>query len=346
MVIYARDGLCGHGTAISARGTSSSGSTPTYGRRPSERRTVGTRSWSDIDKTEGFLTDFEIAELRVCRGLYSKLRSHATMRRRRLLTDTADQEPTGFNPPATTGSTPMQGDAITRTAIFMATKLLMEIAKAQAKNLSTAHIFRGREYGVESFYWVIIYVMYRRALLDDELKKDANGFEELTQEFCTLDYAQSIQKLAIARKERLGHSEGENQCVGVRTLVRCLESYEDPQHRAPTVRFSWNLGMGPRSFLPRPAPLTEAQKAEIASEHSMGVLLAHRLGQEPPTLESVLARLSVNTGPTVQADQLAFLSIASILLLRLGEGEWEAAFHEIEDARSKTAAPTEFMESE
>ncbi|KAI0759456.1 hypothetical protein BD413DRAFT_617751 [Trametes elegans] len=229
----------------------------------------------------------------------------------------------------------------------MATKLLMEIAKAQAKNLSTAHIFRGREYGVESFYWVIIHVMYRRALLDDELKKDANGLKELTQDVCTLYYARSIQKLAIARKERLGQSEGENRCVGVRTLVRCLESYEDPQHCALTVRFSWYLGMGPRTFLPRPAPLIEARKAEIASEHSIRVLLAHRLGQEPPTLESVLSRLNANTGRTVQADQLAFLSIVSVLLLRLGEGEWEAAFQEIEDARKKTAAPTtDFKESE
>ncbi|KAI0764048.1 hypothetical protein BD413DRAFT_200308 [Trametes elegans] len=223
----------------------------------------------------------------------------------------------------------------------------MEIAKTQANNLETAHIFRGREYGVESFYWVIIHVMYRRALLDDELKKDADDLKGLTQEFCTLYYARSIQKLAIARRERLGHSEGENRCVGISALVRCLESYEDPQHCVLSVQFSWNLGMGLRTFLPRPAPLIDAQKAEIASEHSIRVLLAHRLGQEPPTLESVLARLSVNTGPTVQADQLASLSIVSILLLRLGEGEWEAALHEIEDARKKTAAPTtDFKESE
>ncbi|KAI0759423.1 hypothetical protein BD413DRAFT_273931 [Trametes elegans] len=163
MVIYARNDLCDHG--IINRDISAGNilirihaDVRTSTEREKDRGDP-VDTWSDIDETEGFLTDFETAELRVCRGLYSKLWSYATMRRRRLLTDTADQEPTGFNPPATTGSTPMQGDAITRTAIFMATKLLMEIAKAQAKNLSTAHIFRGREYGVESFYWVIIHVM-------------------------------------------------------------------------------------------------------------------------------------------------------------------------------------------
>ncbi|KAI0758423.1 hypothetical protein BD413DRAFT_618146 [Trametes elegans] len=123
---------------------------------------------TDREPPEGFLTDFELAKIA---PTYPPRRYGST--KLELQKDTHEA-------PAA-----KVGDTITGTALFMATTLLQEISRAREEGNRRSRSLEARN-TIESFYWVIFFVLYKRALLNKRLKKKDENYQSLNREFCSL----------------------------------------------------------------------------------------------------------------------------------------------------------------
>ncbi|KAI0768221.1 hypothetical protein BD413DRAFT_716462, partial [Trametes elegans] len=136
---------------------------------------------TDRDPPEGFLTDFELAKIATT---YPPAKGSTRLE---------DQKNTDEAPVA------KAGDTITGTALFMATILLQEISRACMEGQQTITLARAEEHDIESFYWVILFVLYKHALLNERLKKKDENYQSLNKEFCLLYTAKSTGHLADER---------------------------------------------------------------------------------------------------------------------------------------------------
>ncbi|KAI0758367.1 hypothetical protein BD413DRAFT_655961 [Trametes elegans] len=155
---------------------------------------------TDHDPPEGFLTDFELAKI----ATLVKMRdifAPGAYPRNDLLATTRTQGSTKLELQKNTNEAPAAkvGDTITGTALFMATSLLQEISRAREEGQQTITLARGEEHDIESFYWVIFFVLYKRALLNERLKKKGENYQSLNREFCSLYTAKSTGHLADER---------------------------------------------------------------------------------------------------------------------------------------------------
>ncbi|TBU54299.1 hypothetical protein BD310DRAFT_828283 [Dichomitus squalens] len=129
----------------------------------------------DVELTEGFLTDFELAE-----GPWSD-------------------------------DTPKRNDIVTGTFSVMASSLLETIAQATSKGESVAEsVLHLPEHDVESFAWVFLFVVYKSAL---DIAKDGTKAlkEDLQNEFRALFPGISPSTILKAR-DGLRH-RGASDCV-------------------------------------------------------------------------------------------------------------------------------------
>ncbi|KAI0692914.1 hypothetical protein C8T65DRAFT_744929 [Cerioporus squamosus] len=158
------------------------------------------------DLTCGFLTDFEFAsiqppelreravpvEARPLRGGEPPLAGDLNQGRHVYFKTAFEQTPTKTLP----------GDGLTGTAIFMAQAVLEAVSNGQP-------IVRTAEHDLESFCWVIIYVVYKHALDDTETleKIETQNFRNaLLDEFRALFAAYSIADLTGRRAKVMAKS--------------------------------------------------------------------------------------------------------------------------------------------
>ncbi|KAL1938739.1 hypothetical protein VTO73DRAFT_11342 [Trametes versicolor] len=114
---------------------------------------------------------------------------------------------------------------------FMATKLLNVIVKtATAHPGETVCIPHTTASDLESFCWVIMYVVYRRTIDDSGLQaENSTAHAEITHEFARLFSATSIEGLAQSRRRRLSYGQG---CywgeLGMEKLLEHMEQQCEP----------------------------------------------------------------------------------------------------------------------
>ncbi|TFK92633.1 hypothetical protein K466DRAFT_539561 [Polyporus arcularius HHB13444] len=146
-----------------------------------------------IDQTCGFLTDFELASVpqqefrETTVAVEARPESGRSQGQHVYFESIREQTPTKTQP----------GDGLTGTAIFMAYKVLLALS-------ADLPIVRTKEHDLESFLWVIVYVVYKHALNDTEVLAQVPiaGFpKKLRDEFHNLFSATSIHKLVHKRNE-------------------------------------------------------------------------------------------------------------------------------------------------
>ncbi|KAI0697941.1 hypothetical protein C8T65DRAFT_813437 [Cerioporus squamosus] len=161
----------------------------------------GVLSDFSIEQTCGFLTDFELASVRQPdyreTSVPVEARPEGGMGGRRqgqhvYFESARERTPTKTQP----------GDGLTGTAIFMAHTVLIAVC-------AELPIVRTKEHDLESFLWVILYVVYKHAMDDTEVlrKVPIDGFpQKLYNEFRDLFSATSIRILLEKRDAVFGKS--------------------------------------------------------------------------------------------------------------------------------------------
>lgn len=84
--------------------------------------------------------------------------------------------------------------------MFMATKILYTVSQAAVVGNHRVQITRAVEHDLESFYWVILYVAYRRTLEDQEQQARDITHAAIRAEFNSLFFAPSTGQLAEERQ--------------------------------------------------------------------------------------------------------------------------------------------------
>ncbi|KAJ3002110.1 hypothetical protein NUW54_g6027 [Trametes sanguinea] len=101
--------------------------------------------------------------------------------------------------------------SIQGTVIFMPTRLLSTITdqlRARSDPTSVSPVCRTVTHDVESFGWVMLYIFYRRALKDEELKQnDSELHERLSYEFLQMFPAASVKTLHTQRVSLLARED-------------------------------------------------------------------------------------------------------------------------------------------
>ncbi|KAI0759460.1 hypothetical protein BD413DRAFT_681596 [Trametes elegans] len=316
MVIYAHKDLCQHGIIhrdISVGNvlirTDVSITTNATGEQ--------TVTVTDHDPPEGFLTDFELAKIATLVKCETYLPPEGS-------TKLELQKNTNEAPAAKVG------DTITGTALFMATSLLQEISRAREEGQQTITLARGEEHDIESFYWVIFFVLYKRALLNERLKKKGENYQSLNREFCSLYTAKSTGHLADERSRRLR----EPGYKGIQVLRHYLQVFESE----PLIRFVEALWKSLRSFLPGSQEGDEPNKDRFERSYKVAVMEYLEAGVTPPTREEVF-RLVGSQTPTPQTTPTHGYALMAvrILLEDIGETDWLDEFLAEEKKRKARA---------
>ncbi|KAM5537554.1 hypothetical protein V8D89_008767 [Ganoderma adspersum] len=118
----------------------------------------------DVEKTEGFLTDFEFASL-----------------------PRSESE----------GPKTASGDDMTGTVAFMASSLLHDIKQGNPGEAAS----RTAEQDIESFAWVFVFVVYKHSLEDPKVFLSQNQKKSLREEFNRLFPGRSAQHVLTARNQ-------------------------------------------------------------------------------------------------------------------------------------------------
>ncbi|KAI0666501.1 hypothetical protein C8Q78DRAFT_1083102 [Trametes maxima] len=167
---------------------------------------------------EGFLSDFELASIATA--------------------VTAQGE--NFKPAARSVAslTRSRHDGLSGTPIFMACSLLNHLSNQAKSGKDLVYIRREAHHDVESFGWVIIYVVYRHTL--DSGKLDSGEYEVLREEFKRLYSGDSFQSLWARREAAIMRRDADDMS-GIEKLTYFLEQKEGCRPLSLFLTLVWTL---------------------------------------------------------------------------------------------------------
>lgn len=181
---------------------------------------------------------------------------------------------------------------------FMATKLLNVIVKAaRAHPGETVCIPHTTASDLESFCWVIMYVVYRRTIDDSGLQaENSTAHAEITHEFARIFSATSIEGLAQSRRRRLSYGQGLGCYWGELGIEKLLEHME---HHCPPLaglllavwRALWECASsdaGSKKKIPEERLQREKTQLAFLEEHGLPVEYTQR--SKKPAIPTMVHR--------------------------------------------------------